>query len=179
MRIFIIVSALSLFLLVGCSKSGAPSCNDGTVKKLVFDISLEEQKDKLFRDELLEAAKRIPPNSPQSKSDMCDKMIFGVFMGTTKYDDAWNKIKKDDPCYETIRGAISVVDQKIAKVEMNLVNIRIIEKLDDIKKCSCEGDLSFFSDGRASHIMYAAQYTEDGKVYVKILDPYSLLPLLQ
>ena len=148
MRIFMIFAALSLFLFGGCSKSGAPLCTDETVKKLVLDISTGELKNQLLNMAIVTQLATTP-----------------MVQGNPTYED-WNKLK-DAAGAEKIREVVSLVDRQIAEAKMNLTNVRISEKRDDIKKCDCGGDLAF-SSGKTIPITYAVQYTEDGKIYVEV-----------
>lgn len=145
LKSLVVLSALSVALLLcfGCTKSGAPSCTDESVKKLVLDISTGELRNQLLNQAMMMSPIRVP--------------------GT--YDDL-NKIK-DQPGAEEIRKLILTVDQEIADAKISLANIRINDKRNDIKKCDCGGDLAF-SNGKTFPITYTAQFTEDGKVYAEV-----------
>ena len=150
MRTLVVISALFLALLLcaGCTKSGAPSCTDESVIKLVLDISAGELRNQLFEAGKIEYGVRD---------------AFGVLRGT--YDD-FGKLK-DSPGYEKARELMSAVDKQIATANISLANIRVNSKRDDIKKCGCVADL-VFSNGKTHNITYTAQFTEDGKVYVEV-----------
>lgn len=140
--VILFMSMASIFC-VSCSKSGAPSCTDESVKKLALDISMGEVRNQLLKLAIM----------------MSNISVAG------SYDDL-SKIK-NKPGAEPIRRLISTVDQQITEAKINLVNIRINGEHGDIKKCECGGDLSF-SNGKTLPITYTAQFTEDGKVYVEV-----------
>lgn len=145
-RSFVIILAFSLVLLfnVGCSKSGAPSCTDESVKKLVLDISTGELRNQFLNQNMMMSPIRVPGS----------------------YDDV-KKIASQPDVHPEVGKLIAKVDEQIADAKINLINVRINGKNNEIKKCECGGDLSF-SNGKTHSITYTAQFTEDGKVYVEV-----------
>jgi len=146
MRTLVVISALSLALLfcVGCTKSGAPSCTDESVKKLVLDISTGELRNILLNKAMMMSSIRVPGS----------------------YDDV-KKMASQPGIPPEVGDLIATVDKQIAEAKISLSNIRINGKRDDIKKCECGGDLAL-SNGKTLPINYTAQFTEDGKVYVEV-----------
>lgn len=145
-RIISTLSAL-MALLFSASCFGALTCSDGTVKKLVLDISTNEYKNKLLNQAIRDELGTTPR-----------------IQGNPTYND-WNRVKDKD---KDVGRVISLVDQQVAMAKMRLANIRINGKNDEIKKIECGGDLAF-SNGYTHPIIYTAQFTEDGKVYVEVL----------
>lgn len=145
-RSFFYVLAFSLFLLffIGCSKSGAPSCSDDSVKGLVLDISAGELRNQLLSQNMMMSSIRVPGS----------------------YDDI-KKIASEPNAPPEVVELISKVDEQITQLNINLINVRMNGKNNEIKKCDCGGDLSF-ANGKTHSITYTAQYTEDGKVYVEV-----------
>jgi len=157
MTILLTILALPIIVCLSCSKSGAPSCNDEPVKKLVLDISREE-----FRHALFDNAIKYNTELPRHN--------LGTQVHDLTYDEV-NKLKDapdiNTPYKEEARKLMSTVDQQVTALNINLTNIRLNGKHDDIKKCECGGDLTL-SNGKALPITYTAQYTEDGKIYVEV-----------
>ena len=127
-----------LFIFVGCSK--APSCSDETVKRAAVDISSKEIRNAVA--------------------------IQGQGFGD--YDNLKMILENPSTTGEQRKVLQEVFDSANAMAaNISLVNIRITEKHDDVKMCGCSGDLNL-STGKTIAINYTAQYTEDGKVYVKV-----------
>jgi hypothetical protein len=135
----VLVSLLILFI-IGCNKSGAPSCADESVKKIVLDIAVQEFRVQLFNQ------------------------AMGVRV-VRSYDDLIQLEKTNNET--VVKNNLAAVDQQLSESKINLANIRTNEKRNDIKKCECGGDLTS-SNGKTLPIKYIAQFTEEGKVYVEV-----------
>lgn len=68
---------------------------------------------------------------------------------------------------EIIAKMLELVDSRMSGMKIELTGIRTNGKDDSIKKCECEGELSF-PNGKSGTVKYTAQYTEDGQIYVEV-----------
>lgn len=153
---YIFLVSFLLLVFLGCTKSGAPSCTDEAVTKLVLDISTEELSDQLTLHAVATTSRYLllPPFSvPGNYKAVKQRMIQST--------------GDDKEFREQLRQIISTVDKQIAEAKISLTGIRVNGRNDELKKCECGGSLSF-ANGKTIPIIYSAQYTEDGKVYVEV-----------
>lgn len=150
-----ILLLLVLFVCVGCTKSGAPSCADEAVKKMAIDISRVKVRNALYREAFAKGNDFIYFPTYDSA-----KIIRAVRRDRLAKGDSLTVEEK------RILELMDVVDKQAADPKISLTNIRTNGKHDDVKKCDCSGDLDL--GGKALAIDYMAQYTEDGKIYVEV-----------
>jgi hypothetical protein len=155
------VSVLVLFLAlicIGCTKSGAPSCTDEAVNKLVLDISTEEILNIFTTGTMANTYPYMmsPPfNVPGNYATMKKMMI-----------EATGE-RGDKEFRDHMRQIISTVDKMMGDAKISLTAVRLNGKDDKIKKCDCGGNL-VLPNGKTVPITYTAQLTEDGKIYVEV-----------
>ncbi|WP_297445234.1 hypothetical protein [Desulfurobacterium sp.] len=139
------------FLLCGCGKSGAPSCDDGSVKDLVKQIV----KEKIMWPYVLQ---------------MC---AGDVVLHTTDKNVLLEYLKtaKDESEKERIRRYIDCAEKELNETSLKLEGFITLTKDDTAKYSECKAVLTIESkDGRkaSSNISYSAYYTSDGKLYVEV-----------
>ncbi|MBI4838663.1 MAG: hypothetical protein HY806_05880 [Nitrospirae bacterium] len=119
---------MASILYVGCNKSGAPSCTDESVKKLVLEISTTELRDQL--------SYQTAGRKYEDLKQLNERLASSTLTTKDAETEAMNRRTIVDQ-------QISIVDQQINEAKINLANIRINGKYDDIKKCECGWDLAF------------------------------------
>lgn len=147
----IAVVALSLS---GCGNTGAPDCTDGDVKESVIDIVAKEIKN--------EASVWLVSVAMTQDSNLSKKLV-NVDMNNLYAE--LESLKGNDKSIETV---VNFLDNGVLELKMDVVAIRVNSMDDKIKKSECEGNITT-SIGSIENVKYLAQYTEDNKVYVKIL----------
>jgi len=157
--VFIIVSILWLALLfIGCTRSGAPSCTDEAVTKLVLEISTEEIQNQMTLQTIAATYRYMllfPFNVPGNYNAV--KQMMNEATGESG----------DKEFRDHLRQTIAAGDKQFADTKIGLTGIRKNGKNDELKKCECGASLSF-ANGKTHPIAYTAQFTEDGKVYVEV-----------
>jgi hypothetical protein len=155
---FSAIYILLVLLCIGCTKSGAPSCTDEAVTKLVLDISTEEIQNQMTLQTIAATYRYMlmfPFNVPGNYNTV--KQMMNETTGE----------RGDKEFRDHLRKTIDVVDKQFADARTGLTGIRKNGKNDELKKCECAASLSF-ANGKTHPITYTAQFTEDGKVYVEV-----------
>lgn len=152
----IISLLLLLSLFYSCSKK--PSCDQENVKELVFDIVKEKMKKEIINEYYQEHSK-----------DIYDAQVYAKDKGLNVrkiVEEKETKIKNQAKIYAT--------EQVEENVIFKLDGIRLLNIQEKLKKCECISELiiidKLVGEKESLKITYSAQYTEDGKLYVEIVN---------
>lgn len=139
--------------LVGWAKergnaSGVPRCDSSEVKNLAMSVATQTMQNELLRQHLpdvrgtYEEAKNI------------------IRQGVTAPDDQAAK--------QMIVESLEKVDKQIAEADMEMTGIRTTGEEATIHKSTCAATVAL-NNGNTLNLIYSAQYTADGQVYVEAL----------
>lgn len=135
------ISIIILLSLISCDIKNTPECSDEKVKEKVVKILQEKLRQKLIRN-YSNANFVITRALPTSASP------DDYFFTDEEYKEA------------------DSYSQKVLN-ELKLTNIITTHLADSIKKCSCKSHIEIKYLDKLN-VKYTAQFTDDGKPYVKI-----------
>lgn len=159
MRKSLLILCCLLVSLTGCAKS--PSCSDSAVKKLAIEASiLPLTKNNVFLPEVMEIM----------------GATFGKDLATlTSFTEGnFNAVRQSKNPQAV--DAMKKIDSRMANASIE--SVRTDSKDDTAKRCDCEAELvlPFDKDQQDAlnrkditlPIKYSAQFTDDGKIVVKV-----------
>jgi hypothetical protein len=141
------------FLMCGaCTKHDVPSCSDENVKKMVLEKVREISRDVIVS--------RTTPTS------------FGLKEAKGAYALLKERIGKEgEPHEKEISKLLSGVDEKMAKMDLELTEVRLISKNDNTRTCVCNGSVVFTNKEtkkqNTSPFEFTAQYTDGRKLNIE------------
>ena len=143
----ILVSAFSLFVLVGCGDS-APSCDSGNVK-----------------DSIKEQFRTITKNYQSAIA-----LGAGVF-GALNSDGAYNKLKETAKSDQQAAKALEEIEKAIKAIDFSFENVRAESVDDKAKKSICIADMKISGPNGSDkqQLKYLAQTSSNGLI-VEIVD---------
>lgn len=135
--------------LVGWAKewsnaSGVPRCDNAEVKKLAMSIATQTMQNILFRQYF-----------PQGNYEEAKNIIRAEV-----------KTPDDQAAKQLIAESLEKVDKQMAENNMKMTGIRSIGEDATIHKSACAAFV-VFNNGNITNLIYSAQYTADGQVYVE------------
>lgn len=145
-----IIAITLLSTLISCEKS-QPECNGDDVKEVLFSI-IKEEAQKEFEKEYF--------NKTYSYFDLKAYALQQGFNVEEYLQERKIAIKEN---------AKKVAKEKANQFKFELIGTRVTNKEEDLKKCSCKSELIINKEDSAD-IDYTAQYTEEGQVYVELLN---------
>lgn len=124
--------------------SGVPQCDSGEVKKLAMSAATQSMQNILFRQYF-----------PQGNYEEAKNIIRAEV-----------KTPDDQAAKQAIVESLDKVDKQMAENGMKLTGFRTIGEDASIHKSTCAAYVELNS-GNILNLLYSAQYTADGQVYVE------------
>lgn len=181
MRKILIILATTL-ILSACGKSGpdvvnklaqslgAPGCADNEVQKTVLEILGTEARRSILYDTLLHLS--------LAGREKASHVWFGKHHATLAQHGFWGSKGVDSTTYNWLKSIesqdsvakelVDEVDTQMDKAKMSLIDIRVDEKNDQIKKSKCRANITTPITPEPIPVEYHAQYTHDGQIYVEV-----------
>ena len=161
-------SLLGAMLISGCAVK-APDCSDSNVIALVDEVIKGKVKDGILSSLLSDQnqMQKLLTVPDFANKDAMQMLTLSALGGKVSYKeiDKYNK-------YDVVKDLLAEVDKRMRIVSVTYENYRVEQKDDAAKKTTCLADMNLkvAEHVDSSKIKYTAQHTEDGKIYVEILD---------
>ncbi len=169
---------LILTTLVGCifilnSCSNQPNCSDSETKEIAFGLTKEIFLTEFAFQSFVEAnplhdwARGKDMNDPDVKNMFNKVMDLSMTNGQgvrSEIKEAINNTTSELKYYEK---HIENAKKQFSSLNPEILNIRISNKEEELKKCTCEAELSL-NNGNSVSLLYNVQINEEGETFVEL-----------